>query len=65
MFSEEQIKVQKTARYSTYGILNENTEHICFTCHGYRQLAPYFIKKFGGLNPEKVFIHKKSSACSR
>jgi len=56
MFSKRQIKVQRTARYCTYGELTEKTEHICFTCHGYRQLAPFFIKKFGALNPEKVFV---------
>jgi predicted esterase len=44
----------KTARYFTLG--NEHAETVWFVCHGYGQLAEYFIKNFEGLDPEKNFI---------
>lgn len=50
------INIQKTARYFTYGNFSEKTEHIWFLCHGYGQLASYFIKKFEALSPEKHFL---------
>lgn len=53
---ENHIKIQKTARYYTWGNLNENTEILWIVCHGYGQLAEYFIKKFEVLDPEKHFV---------
>ena len=40
------IEITKTARYFTYGQLNPDTRNVWFVCHGYGQLAEYFIKKF-------------------
>lgn len=53
---ENHIKIQKTARYYTWGNINEGTEVLWVICHGYGQLAQYFIKKFEVLNPEKHFV---------
>lgn len=53
---ENHISVTKTARYYTLGELNEQTEDIWFVCHGYGQLAGYFIKHFEALNDGKTFV---------
>jgi len=53
---EKYITVERTARYFTLGELNEHTEQIWFVCHGYGQLAEYFIKKFQVLNNGKTYI---------
>lgn len=50
------ITVKKTGRYYTSGVLDSNTENIWIACHGYGQLAEYFIKHFEILNDEKTFI---------
>lgn len=56
MINNYHLKVERTARYSTYGTLSEKTEHVWWVCHGYGQLARYFLKKFEVLNPEKHFV---------
>lgn len=53
---KHQIKVQKTAHYSTIGELNKQTENIWFVVHGYGQLAEHFIKKFKVLDDGKTVI---------
>lgn len=40
------LKVEKTARYYTSGLLSGNYKRLCFCLHGYGQLAQYFIRKF-------------------
>lgn len=50
------LKIQKTARYFTHGDLSETTKNIWFVCHGYGQLAEYFIKNFALLSPEENFV---------
>jgi predicted esterase len=50
------IQVQKTARYFTLGSLTPTTKHIWFVCHGYGQLANYFLKKFEIIEDEQTFI---------
>jgi len=50
------LKVEKTARYCTLGELNEHTRTIWMVCHGYGQLAPYFIEKFRVLDDGNTFI---------
>ena len=50
------ISVQKTARYYTLGNLSKHTENIWFVCHGYGQLANYFIKNFQVLDNEKNYV---------
>lgn len=52
---EKQLKIEKTARYFTYG--NEKTaKNLWIVLHGYGQLPYYFIRKFQTLNPEENFI---------
>lgn len=52
---QHEIEVKKTARYYTHGELSSNTKHVWFVCHGYQQLAKYFIKNFTSLD-ETHFI---------
>lgn len=56
MIRQNDIKVTKTARYFTVGELSEETEEIWMVCHGYGQLASYFIKHFEALDNGKTFI---------
>jgi predicted esterase len=50
------ITVSKTGRYYTTGNLDSTTENIWLVCHGYGQLAEYFIKHFQLLENDKTFI---------
>lgn len=50
------IKIQKTARYAIFGEPSEATEQVWFVCHGYGQLAEYFIKKFEHLDAQKHYV---------
>lgn len=50
------ITIPYKARYFTHGTLSDNTVNIWFICHGYGQLAEYFIRKFHVLNPEENFV---------
>jgi predicted esterase len=50
------IRVRRTARYYTLGNLSENTRTVWFVCHGYGQLAEFFVKKFAVLQDEHTFI---------
>lgn len=45
MISERHIKIEKSARFCVLEPIGE-TKAILFAMHGYRQLAPYFIKSF-------------------
>jgi predicted esterase len=50
------FEIKKTARYATLGNLSAQTEQIWFVCHGYGQLAEYFIRKFNIFDEEKHFV---------
>ncbi len=50
------FEIKRTARYATFGNLSAETEQIWFVCHGYGQLAAYFIRKFDVLDSEKHFV---------
>ncbi len=50
------LEVTKTARYCTYGEASEDTQNLWLVCHGYGQLAEYFIKKFEGLDPQTNLV---------
>jgi predicted esterase len=50
------ISIPYKARYFTHGNFSEKTKNIWFVCHGYGQLAEYFIKKFHTLNTEENFV---------
>lgn len=53
---EHHLKISKTARYFTLGKLTEQTKSIWFVCHGYGQLAEYFVKNFEVLNPNEHYF---------
>ncbi len=46
----------KTARYCTQGEHTPQTRQIWFVCHGYGQLAPYFIKNFEVLPAPEHYV---------
>lgn len=50
------IEIRKTARYFTLGNLTPATKSIWFVCHGYGQLANYFLKKFDVLEDEQTLV---------
>ena len=50
------IKIEKTAYYYSIGELNNETKEIWIACHGYGQLAKYFITKFESLEKQNRFI---------
>ncbi len=56
---ERHLTVARTARYHQLGTLSAATRHVWFVCHGYGQLAEYFIRHFAFLadsNPNTVVI---------
>lgn len=53
---EHRIKIQKTARYFTYGENVDRAETVWFVLHGYGQLAKYFVRRFEPLDPVKNFV---------
>lgn len=56
MVSIQNIEIKRTARFATFGNLDEKTTDVWFVIHGYGQLAEFFIKKFTFLNPETNFV---------
>ena len=56
LISEKLFEVKKTARYFTLGDFTEHTKTVWFVCHGYGQLARYFIPKFDSLIDGQTFI---------
>jgi len=54
--NEHSIKVENTAHYVSLGELNKGTKEIWIVCHGYGQLAKFFIRKFKILQKEGVHI---------
>ena len=54
---ENHIKVAKTARYFQLGVVGGTIKQVWFVCHGYGQLAGYFLKHFESLdNGERLII---------
>ena len=53
---QKNIIVPKTARYFVLGEPSEKIEQVWFVCHGYAQLANYFIQNFHSLNDGKQMI---------
>lgn len=43
---EHHLTVARTARYQQLGQLSERTRRVWFVCHGYGQLAAYFVRHF-------------------
>ena len=56
MLQKHYLTVQKTARYFTHGVLNENTKYIWLVIHGYAQTAENFISSFANLSNEHFVI---------
>lgn len=53
---EQTIESKKTARYYTLGKLSKNTKTVWFICHGYGQLANYFLRNFKSIEDEHTFV---------
>jgi predicted esterase len=54
--TQHTIKVERTAHYYSIGELNSNTSDIWIVCHGYGQLASFFIRKFQDLDAPNRYI---------
>jgi predicted esterase len=50
MAQEYHLPVTRTARYFQLGELTAGTRQVWFVCHGYGQLAQYFIRHFAALS---------------
>lgn len=50
------LSVQRTARYYTLGSLTPRTREMWIVCHGYGQLASYFIRHFAPVAGEHRYI---------
>jgi len=53
---EHYVRPEIKARYYTLGELGSDTKEIWIVCHGYGQLAQYFIKKFEPISSSDIFI---------
>ena len=53
---EHSIKIEKTAHYYSIGELNKQTNELWIVCHGYGQLASFFIDKFQCLKKTNRYI---------
>lgn len=56
---ERHLTVARTARYQQLGELSPKTRRVWFVCHGYGQLAAYFIRHFAFIaeaDPATVII---------
>lgn len=56
MINIQNIEIKRTARFATFGNLDDKTTDVWFVIHGYGQLAQFFIKKFTFLDPETNFV---------
>jgi len=54
--NQHTLKVETTAHYYSLGELNEYTNEIWIVCHGYGQLASFFIRKFEDLESPNRYI---------
>jgi len=53
---QKNIVIPKTARYFIVGEATEQIESVWFVCHGYAQLANYFINNFDELDNNKHLV---------
>ena len=51
-----QLKVSRTAHYSTIGKAGKHIKYVWIACHGYGQLAKRFIQKFNSIASEDTLI---------
>ena len=53
---KQEIKIERSAHYYSLGEINKETREIWLVCHGYGQLAQYFIEKFKVIERPKRYI---------
>jgi predicted esterase len=53
---EQTLSITASATYEKLGKFDENTQQIWLVCHGFGQLAKYFIRRFDILDAEKNLI---------
>jgi predicted esterase len=53
---EKQITLNISTTYETLGELNPKTKQIWIVCHGYGQLAKYFIRRFDVLDATENYV---------
>lgn len=53
---EHHLEVPKTARFFQVGTVSAATSQVWFACHGYRQLAGRFVRRFVGLGEMGVVV---------
>ncbi len=53
---QNKITIPKTAFYCTYGTKGDSLKNIWLVCHGYGQLAKFFIRNFKSLNENENFV---------
>lgn len=53
---EHHLPVQRTARYFTLGEITDELREIWFVCHGYGQLARYFLRNFESIADKSRLI---------
>jgi predicted esterase len=56
MSEKREITIEKTARYFVHGVDITKAKRVWFVLHGYGQLAEYFIRSFGHLDPSENFV---------
>jgi len=56
MIESHQIKVARTAHYYTIGQAGPQVKYLIIACHGYGQLAQFFLRKFDVLAREDTLI---------
>ena len=63
MSEEHHIQVDKTARYFTLGKVDSELKQVWFVCHGYGQLASFFINHFEALDDGHNLIVAPEALC--
>jgi len=53
---EHSLTVPRTARYYTLGTASGHIKNLWIVCHGYGQLARYFLRHFRVLDDEKTMV---------
>lgn len=53
---EQFIRTEVQAPYYTYGTKHAGTRQVWLVCHGYGQLARYFLRRFDGLSPQHHYV---------
>jgi len=53
---QHSLKVQRSARYYSIGAAPEHCKQLWIVCHGYGQLAAYFLRHFEAICPEDTCI---------